>query len=79
MHHSDSVYTVGSTWQGSVWTLGQHQSAQHQAATSHQDQPLFRLITGVAFTSLAQPPAPLPHLLMTNEAWQATAEMSWPP
>lgn len=40
-------------------SAGQHQSTKHQAATSHQDQPLFRLIIRVAFTSLVQPPLPL--------------------
>lgn len=69
---------MGSAWQGSVW---KHKPASiNQAPGSHQPSGPTTVQTDYqrSFTSLAQPPAPLPHLLMTNKAWQAAAEMSWP-
>lgn len=58
-----TVFTQwGSHGRALCGSAGQHQSSRRRAATSHQDRPLFRLIVRVAFTSLAQPSAPFPHL-----------------
>lgn len=47
---------------------GQHQSTQHQAATSHQDQPLFRLIIGGCFYIIS----PTPPCLFYTVSWWPT-------
>lgn len=55
-------------------SINQPSTSSHQPSgptTAHTD---YRRSS----PSLAQPPAPAPHLLMTNKAWQAAAEMSWP-